>query len=164
MKLVNKKILTLALVVVMMVSVFAVGASAIDPGEYIPSLDVDAPVPHTLDFFDGLALVETDDGINTITIKLLNPVTITVTPPYGSPYVATGKIVDVEVNDPYEIDFIDTDGDGIKDTIIITGPANQDPVIPIVITFSVDILDTEGDVESHRDVPAKLILTPVDEN
>jgi hypothetical protein len=60
MKLMNKKVLTLALVVVMMVSVFAISASAIDDGEYAASLQATVAFPpHTLDFFDGPAVVTT---------------------------------------------------------------------------------------------------------
>lgn len=143
--------------ILMIAAVTTVSAFAVEEGEYTASLTVNLPdtaPPHTLNFFSGPAEVTNEDEISTVTIPLLNPATITVTPPYGPPSVQTGTIVGATVDLPYTVDLVDYDNDGIADALVVTAPEGLTPFAP-VITFSVSLQSGQP----HSDVPATLTLS-----
>lgn len=148
----------------------AVSASALDAGtQYTPSLSVDAAVPHTLNIFDGNATVntitETDPDtfeeveIDVITIDLLNPAEIVVTPFEGGPsFTATGTISSAVATEEtvaagYTVDLSE---DGSALTVTCPHEFTTATFAP-VITFQVNTSAT-----SHRAVDATLHLTAVE--
>ena len=142
----------------------AISASAMSAGEYTPSLHVDASVPHTLDFFDGNAEVTTENVvdefdevigvIDTVTMQLNNPATITVSLPFGDQTV-TGKITSAEATEATkEAGYtVELSADGKTLTVTHSHKADEDNFAP-VITFNV-----QNDYGTHNAVDATLTLS-----
>jgi hypothetical protein len=152
----HKKAIATLMAVLMIAAVSAVSVFALAEGEYTASLTANLPSgapPHDLDFLVNPATVTTDDDYSTVAIELESPATVTVTPPYGSPYVAEGEIVDVTaVTVGYSA--------GIEDgQLVVTGPSSvvTDDFAPVII-FEIK----RADDEPHDNMPATLHLEAID--
>lgn len=147
----------------------AVSANALENGgEYKPSLSVEAAVPHTLNFFDGNATVETiteqdpdtleEVEVDVVTMQLKNPAEIVVTPFEGGPsFTATGEIASaVATGDTVEAGYtVELSEDGSTLTVTCPHEITADTFAP-VITFTVDTGATD-----HRAVDATLHLSAI---
>jgi hypothetical protein len=155
----KKRILSLALVVVMAFSVFAISASALTPDEeYTPVLSVASPVvTHTFDFFDEPAIIGTDENeLTTITLHLKDPVYITVTMGGSTLFDGDGNVVAViPASAGFTVDY-----DELTHTVIITitdaGLAATDVEdFSISLTFDIENMDTPS---GHGSYTATLTL------
>lgn len=134
----------------------AVSASALDVyAQYTPSLSVDAPVPHTLNFFvEGGTTVTSDGDTDTVVMELENPAEIVVTVG-GHDITATGSITSATAtaeteDEGYTVDLSD---DGKYLTVTCPSDISAEEFAP-VITFTVDTGATD-----HRAVDATLHLS-----
>ena len=142
----------------------AVSASALEAGtQYTPSLSVEASVPHTLNFFDGNATVETiaemdpdtleEVEVDVVTMQLKNPATITVSLPFGDQTV-TGEITSAEATEATEEAgyTVELSADGKTLTVTCPHETTVEDFAP-VITFNV-----QNDYGSHNAVDATRTL------
>ena len=134
----------------------AVSANALVPDDtYDAYLVVESSVPHTLDFFNNPSTV-LEDGV-TVKVPLKGTGTIVVTPYPVYSYEATGYISSATISAESEAEGYDAEiADG---NLYVTCPEDIDESdFAALINFTVQITDTEGQVTSHREVPATLKL------
>jgi hypothetical protein len=158
----KKRVLSLALVVVMMFSVFAMSAYALDPGEYIPTLSIPNPYAplHVFDFFDGNAIVGVNgDGQKTITLQVKDPVNVKVYIGGILIYDEDGHVIDVLYEGEDFVVSYDEETGALIITIINPDLDVDWEYFSISLTFDLEI----GSPPEHDDYTATLTLEPVED-
>lgn len=131
-----------------MAMAMAVGAGALDANKtYEPDLEAVIPVPHTLEFFEGNAEVTDGADVDTVTIELKDPASVTVN---GT--TVEGVITRATCSTPgYTAEIVDNN-------LVVTCDANVDAEdFGAVITFDIERMDGVP----HGSMPAKLVLSEV---